>query len=190
MLILHKPSMMSCREQWQNIPRSIWDTRAIKFHHFLYSGSDVTLIWQSYFDEHLVHLVRAHSGEKSDVYTLFHFMVAKDEQLPITKFVELDLNFMGLILPKVGILVTRDPNQLLDPKHQMRLPGVVGWNLVHLAFKEFIKLYGTAVFDSFDCPSGVSPLLFSQLCVYYHTDYTDIRHTHCPQKHLWTWSTL
>ena len=53
-------------------------------------------------------------------------MVANNEQLPTTKYDELDLNFMGLILPRVGILVIRDPNQLQDPKHQTRLPGVVG----------------------------------------------------------------
>ena len=128
------------------------------------SDSDVTLIQQSYFDENLMHLVRTYLDEKSEAPTLFHLTVANDEQLPITKYVELDLNF----------LVTRDPNQLLDPKHQTRLPGVVGWNLVHLAFKECIKLYGTAVSDSFDCTSGVSPLLFSQLCVYYYMDVCTI----------------
>ena len=110
------------------------------------SGSDVTPIQQSYYDENLMHLVRAYSVEKSGVHTLFNLTVANDEQMPITKYVELDLNFMGLILPRVGILVTRDPNQFLDPKHQTRLPGVVGRNLVCLAFKEFIQLYGTAGF--------------------------------------------
>ena len=114
-------------------------------------------------------LKKAHSGEKSEAHTLFHLMVASDEQLPITKFVELDLNFMGLIIPRVGILVTSDPDWLQDPKPQTRLLGEVGRNLVHLAFKEFIKLYGTTVFDSFNCPSGVRPL-FSQLCVYYYLD--------------------
>ena len=59
------------------------------------SGIDVTLIWQSYFDENLMHLVRAHSGEKSEAHTLFNLTVANDDQLPITKYVELDLNFMG-----------------------------------------------------------------------------------------------
>ena len=77
---------------------------------------------------------------------------------------------MGLMVLKVGVLVTRDPNQLLDPKHQKRLPGVVGHNQVCLAFNRLIKVYGTTVSDSFDCPSSVSPLLFSQLCVYYYTD--------------------
>ena len=94
---------------------------------------------------------------------------------------------MALIVPRFGILVTRDPNQLLDPKNQTRLPRVVGCNLVHLAFKEFIKWYGTAVFDSFNCPSGVSLLLFSQLWIYYYMDvctiqtsgiHTDLRNTY------------
>ena len=35
-------------------------------------------------------------------------MVANDEQLPITKYVEGNLNFMGLIVPRVGILATID----------------------------------------------------------------------------------
>ena len=139
------------------------------------SGSDVTFIWQSYFDENLMHLAKAHSGEKSEAHTLFHLTVANNEQLPISKYVELDLNFMGHMVPRVGILVTRDPNQLLDPKHQTQLSGIVRWNPVHLTFKVFIKIYGTTVVDSFDCPSGVSPLLFSQLCVHYYTDVCNIQ---------------
>ena len=35
------------------------------------SGSDVTLIWQSYFDENLMPLVRTHSGEKSEAQHYF-----------------------------------------------------------------------------------------------------------------------
>ena len=34
----------------------------------------------------------------------------------------------------------------------------------------FIKKYGTTGFDSFVCTEGVNPLLFSQLCVYHHSD--------------------
>ena len=63
---------------------SLWD-----------SGSDVTLIQQSYSNENLMHSVRAHFDDKLEVHTLFHLMVANDDQLPITKYVELDLNFMG-----------------------------------------------------------------------------------------------
>ena len=31
-------------------------------------------------------------------------------------------------------------------------------------------MYGTSGFDSFACPEGVNPLLFSQLCFYHHSD--------------------
>ena len=32
-----------------------------------------------------------------------------------------------------------------------------------------MKKYGMAVFDSFVCPEGVNPLLFSQLCIYHYS---------------------
>ena len=30
--------------------------------------------------------------------------------------------------------------------------------------------YNIDVFEDFECPDGVNPLLFSQLCIYYYTD--------------------
>ena len=77
---------------------------------------------------------------------------------------------MGLKVPKVGVLITEEPNQVLDKKHQTRLPGIIGWNLIWLSYDVFIKKYGTTGFDSFICPEGVNPLLFSQLCVYHHSN--------------------
>ena len=32
------------------------------------------------------------------------------------------------------------------------------------------KKYNIDVFDDFECPHGVNPLLFSQLCIYYYAD--------------------
>ena len=160
--------------------------RGYQIPSLLDSGSDVSLIRQSYFNENLMHFVRAHSGEKSEVHTLFHLMAANDEQLPFTKYVELDLNFMGPIVPKVGILVLRDPNQLLDPRYWTRLPGVVGRNLVCLSFKQFIKLYGTSFWFIW-LPKWCEPIaVFSTSCVllYGCLHHPDIRHTHCPKKHL------
>ena len=77
---------------------------------------------------------------------------------------------MGLKVPKVGVLIAEEPNQVLDKKHQTRLPGIIGWNLIRLSYDVFIKKYGTTGFDSFICPEGVNPLLFSQLCVYHHSN--------------------
>ena len=45
---------------------------------------------------------------------------------------------------------------------------MVDWNLIKLAYEVFVKNYGVLCVENFDCPTGVSPLLFSQLCVYHH----------------------
>ena len=42
------------------------------------------------------------------------------------------------------------------------------WNLVKLAYQEFLKKYNINVFEDFECQDGVNPLLFSQLCIYYY----------------------
>ena len=34
----------------------------------------------------------------------------------------------------------------------------------------FVQKYGTTEFDSFMCPEGVNPLLFSQLCIFYYSN--------------------
>ena len=38
-----------------------------------------------------------------------------------------------------------------------------------LSYNALTEKYGTSGFDSFICPEGVNPLLFSQLCVYHHS---------------------
>ena len=85
-------------------------------------------------------------------------------------YTKLDLTFLGFKVPKVGVLIAEEPNQVLDKKHQTRLPGIIGWNLIWLSYDMFIEKYGTTGFDSFICPEGVSPLLFSQLCIYHHSN--------------------
>ena len=97
-------------------------------------------------------------------------MVTNDGHLPDKMYTELDITFLGLKVPNVGMLFVEDPSQVLDKKHQSKLPGIVGWNLVQLSYSAFIKKYGTSGFSSFTCLEGVNPLLFSQLCVYHYSD--------------------
>ena len=68
------------------------------------------------------------------------------------------------------MLIAEEPNQVLDKKHQTRLPGIVGWNLIWLTYNMFVQKYGTTGFDSVMCPEGVNPLLFSQLCIFYYSN--------------------
>ena len=142
----------------------------IQIPSLLDSGSEVMLLRQSYFEQHLLPKIQAVTSEKAKAHQLFHLTVANDGQLPVKMHTELDINFLGLKVPNVGILVVEDPSQVLDKKHQSKLPGIVGWNLVWLSYNAFTEKYGTSGFDSFICLEGVNPLLFPQLCVYHHSN--------------------
>ena len=73
-------------------------------------------------------------------------------------------------MPRVGFFITQNPNEVLDPEHKTRLPSIVGWNLVRLAYEEFSKKHNPIVFENFECPKGIEPLLFLQLCIYYYAN--------------------
>ena len=132
------------------------------------SGSQVTLICQSFFEQEILPHIKPADGEKAKAHQLFQLTAANNGKLPVSMYVELDLDFLGIVVPKVGVLITQEPNELLETCHKTKLPGVVGWNLIKLAYEVFVKIYGVLCLDNFDCPTGVSPLLFSQLCVYHH----------------------
>ena len=67
-------------------------------------------------------------------------------------------------------MITQNTNEVLDPEHKTRLPNIVGWNLVRLAYEEFTKKHNPIVFENFEFPEGVEPLLLSQLCIYYYAN--------------------
>ena len=132
------------------------------------SGSQVTLICQSFFEQEILPHIKPSDGEKAEAHQLFQLTAANNGKLPISMYVELDLDFMDIVVAKVGVLFTQEPNELLDTFHRTKLPGVVGWNLIKLAYEVFIQKYGVLCLENLDCLTGVSPLLFSQLCVFHH----------------------
>ena len=139
-----------------------------KIPSLLDSGSQVTLINQSFFEQEILPHNKTSDGEKAKAHQLFQLTAANNGKLPISMYVKLDLDFLGIVVPKVGVLVTKEPNELLETCHKTKLSGMVGWNLIKLAYEVFMKNNGVLCLENFDCPAGVSPLLFSQLCVYYH----------------------
>ena len=168
--ILAETKMEIMQHAVAKCPKVCISAHGIQIPSLLDSGSEVTLLRQSYFDQHILPKIKPATGEKADAHCLFKLTVANDGQMPIKMYTELDLTFLGLKVPKVGVLIAEEPNQVLDKKHQTRLPGIIGWNLIWLSYDVFIKKYGTTGFDSFICPEGVNPLLFSQLCIFHHSN--------------------
>ena len=149
-------------------PQVCIGTHGVQIPSLLDSGSKVMLLRQSHFEKHLLPKIQVATSEKAKAHQLFHLTVVNDGQLPVKMYTELDINFLGLKVLNVGILVVEDPSQVLDKKHQSKLPGIVGWNPIWLSYNTFVEKHGTTGFDSFVCLEGVNPLLFSQLCVYHH----------------------
>ena len=58
------------------------------------------------------------------------------------------LNFRVKV-PRVGFLINQNPNEVLDPEHKNRLPSIVWWHLVRLAYEEFTKKHNPIAFENF-----------------------------------------
>ena len=151
-------------------PKVCISAHGIQIPSLLDLGSDVMLLRQSYFQKHLLPKIQVVTSEKANAHQLFHLTVANDGQLSVKMYPELDINFLGLKVPNVGVLIIEDPSQVLDKKRQSKLPGIVGWNLIWLSYNAFVEKYGASGFNSFVCLEGVNPLLFSQLCVFHHSN--------------------
>ena len=157
-------------------PKVCTSAHGIQIPSLLDLGSDVMLLRQAYFEKHLLPKIQEVTGEKAKAHQLFHLTVANNGQLPVKMYTELDINYLGLKVLNVGVLIVDNPFQVLDQKHQTKLPGIVGWNLIQLSYNAFVEKYGALGFDSFVCLEGVNPLLFSQLCVFHHakTDNSNV----------------
>ena len=111
-------------------PKMCISAHGIQISSLLDSGSEVTLLQQSYFNKHILPKIKLAMGEKADAHTLVRLTAANNGQMPIRIYTELDFTFLGLKVLNVGVLITEKPNQVLDKEHQTKLPGIVGWNLI------------------------------------------------------------
>ena len=132
------------------------------------SGSMVTLIREGYFIKHIQPLLKKSSSKMAEAHSLFRLSAANNEIMPVSKYFEADISVLGFRIPRVGFLVVKDPNVLLEPQHNTQLPGVIGGNLIQLGCEEFGRSFGYEAFEEFHCPESVHPVVFSQLCSHYH----------------------
>ena len=89
------------------------------------SASQVTLICQSFFEQEILPYIKPADGEKARAHQLFQLTAANNGKLPVSMYVELDLDFLGIVVPKVGVLITHEPNELLET-HAIK-PNCLAW---------------------------------------------------------------
>ena len=101
------------------------------------SDSKATLICQSFFEREILPHTIPSSEEKAEAQQLFQLTAANNEKLPMSMYIKLDPDFLGIMVPKVEVLITLEPNELLNECHRTKLLGIIGWNLIKLAYQVF-----------------------------------------------------
>ena len=126
--ILANDKMEIVQQAVARCPKISLVSMGVQIPSLLNSGSKVSLIRHSYFKEHLLPKIEMPMGEKSEAHNLFNLTASNDGQLPIRKYIELDVNFMGLKVPKVGFLIINEPNKSWNrntiPSFQELLAGI------------------------------------------------------------------
>ena len=139
-----------------------------KVPSLLNSGSMVTLICEGYFTKNIQPLLAKSSGKLAGAHSMFRLSATNNEVMPVLKYFEADVTLLGFRIPRVGFLVVKDPNVLLEPQYSTQLLGFIRYNLIQLGCEEFGRSYGFNAFKEFCCPDGVHPVVFTQLCSHYH----------------------
>ena len=80
------------------------------------SGSEVTLVNESYYKEHIEHRLLPSSGSYNNSHNLFSLRGIEEGHVPLSKHFECDIEVGGQLVHRVGILVKKDKIALVDSK--------------------------------------------------------------------------
>ena len=156
-------------------PEIVMSIKGKPTRSLLKSGSEVALMNESYYKEHIEHRLVPSSNTYNNSLNLFSLKGLEEGHVPLSKHFECDIEVGGQVVHHVGILVKKDKVPLIDSnRRKTKTPALLGSNLICIALNEFCELYGEECICLFECPAGISPLWFTTLCLYYFA--------HVPQK--------
>ena len=135
------------------------------------SGSEVTLVNESYYKEHIEHRLLPSSGSYNNSHNLFSLQGIEEGHISLSKHFECNIGVGGQLVHRIGILVKKDKIPLVDSEgRKAKTPVLLDSNLIRIAVNEFCKTFGEDCLPLFKCPKGISPLWLSTLCLYYYAD--------------------
>ena len=150
-------------------PEIVMSIKGKPTRSLLDSGSEVTLVNESYYKEHIEDRLLPSSGSYNNSHNLFSLRGVEEGHVPLSKHFECDIEVGGQIVHRVGILVKKDKIPLVDSRgRKAKTPALLGSNLIRIAVNEFCETFGEDCLRLFECPKGISPLWFSTLCLYYY----------------------
>ena len=95
------------------------------------SGTQVTLICQicqGYIEREVLPHIVPSSREKAEAHQLVQVTAVNNGKLSVSMYVELDVDFLGIVVPNVGLSLLRNPMSSwmndIEPKCQALLAGL------------------------------------------------------------------
>ena len=134
------------------------------------SGSMVTLMTQSYFEEHVKTTIPEPQPGGFNAHNLFNLKGVGGNQVPLCKYFTCDYEIGGMVVPDMGILVKTDKQLSTSKGVKTKLPVITGCNVFRYAVLKFIKDYGETALELFECPKDIDPLFFSCIVLYYYSE--------------------
>ncbi|KAL2085708.1 hypothetical protein ACEWY4_019028 [Coilia grayii] len=109
------------------------------------TGSMVTTVTESFFRQQVEPQIR----EKMQSCDWLQLKAANGLAIPYLGYIELDLEVLGKLLPKIGVLVVRDSLDPTTSQQKRGIPGLLGMNAISRCYQELFKEHGQNLFK---CP--------------------------------------
>ena len=88
-------------------PENVMSIKGKPTRSLLDSGSEVTLVNESYYREHIEHRLLPSSGSYNNSHNLFSLRGVEEGHVPLSKHFECDIEVGGQLVHCVGILVKK-----------------------------------------------------------------------------------
>ena len=140
-------------------PEIVMSIKGKPTRSLLDSGSEVTLVNESYYKEHIEHQLLPSLGSYNNSHNLFSLRGVEEGHVPLSKHFECNIEVGGQLVHHVGILVKKDKIPLVDSKgRKAKTPALLSSNLIRIAVNKFCETFGDDCLRLFECPRGISPL--------------------------------
>ena len=111
------------------------------------SGSMVTLMTQSYFEECLKSKIPEPQPGGINAHNLFNLKGIGENQFPLNRYFTCDITIGGMVVPDVGVLVKTDRVLTTSKGVKTKVPVIIGCNVFKYAARKFIQDYGETALD-------------------------------------------
>ncbi|XP_041967264.1 uncharacterized protein K02A2.6-like [Alosa sapidissima] len=105
----------------------------------------VTTVTESFFRQH----VQSQTNETMQPCDWLQLKAANGLAIPYLGYIELDLEVLGKVLPKIGVLVVTDALDPTTRQQKTTVPGLLGMNAISRCYQELFEEHGQ---DLFHCP--------------------------------------